>query len=166
MINRNLQTATAPTDVIIPSFAITPLTCGVNWYVMVLFETTSGTPVEVASYNPNNSTAVSTSSYIAFTNINLLSFTHNLNTQAATRTFRLAPKVLDTIDVAGLTSANPINFTLNLICTIQSMAVVNPTPQYCHSALKPTYSATPLTTPTVTMVPADCPNVTINWTLV
>jgi len=119
VINRNLQTATAPTDVIIPSFTIPMPNCGVSTYVMVLYETTAGLPgVEFASYNPNTLTATSSSTYVTFTNQFLLSFTHNLNTQAGQRKFRLAPKVFDTAEVAGMTSANPIDFTLNLICTV------------------------------------------------
>jgi len=93
--------------------------CGVSTYVMVLYETTAGLPgVEFASYNPNTLTATSSSTYVTFTNQFLLSFTHNLNTQAGQRKFRLAPKVFDTAEVAGMTSANPIDFTLNLICTV------------------------------------------------
>lgn len=70
--------------------------------------------------------------------------------------------------VAGLTGppSESLKFTLNLICTVQSMTVNNPNLQYCHNALSPSYSATTLTNPTVTKVPPDCAGVVINWNLV
>lgn len=69
VINRNLQTETTPTFVTIPSFSVVPTDCGVFTYTAVLFETTSGSRVEIASYNPDTVTATSTSPYIKMNNL-------------------------------------------------------------------------------------------------
>jgi len=63
---RNLQDKleTEPTLVTIPSFSVVPTDCGVFTYTAVLFETTSGSRVEVASYKTDPVTATSTSPYI------------------------------------------------------------------------------------------------------
>jgi hypothetical protein len=83
---------------------------------------------------------------------------------AATRTFRLEVKVVSTMFITGM-SATPLPFTVNLICTIDSITMTNPTTSYCHQALLVPFIKTPLISPILTASPSDCPS-TFNLSLV
>jgi hypothetical protein len=81
-------------------------------------------------------------------------FLHSLNSEAATRTFKLEAGALSLLGYNGLV-ATPIPFTVNLICTIDAVTFTNPASSYCHQALPPVYNYT-LITPVYSISPNNC----------